>query len=272
MKVFLSIVLAIACAAVLILGNVHWKENVIKSGDSSVVAKETESTSPSSNEGSSKVAKEKEDSPEGALLSLTKNWPTDSFETLKQKLADKEPFKLVIVGSNAVGNNPNGWAHLVDEGITKAFGEEVIEVDVIKYESTTTDYVGYTMHGQLSDLKPDMVIFEPFLLNDNSIVRIEDTLVNISTVIEEVKSANPQAEFILQPPNPIFQPKMYKTQVAELERYANENGIVYFNHWESWPDPKSEEIYDYVDKKTNQPNKDGHKLWSDFILDYLIAQ
>ncbi|WP_052342637.1 SGNH/GDSL hydrolase family protein [Bacillus sp. EB01] len=270
MKVFLSIVLATACAAVLILGNVHWKENVIKNGDSSVVAKETETKSPSSND--SEDAKVEKASPDQALLTLAKNWPAKSLSGFQQALSENRPFKVVIVGSNAIGDETIGWGSLVKQGMTEAYGEGVIEVEITKYSSTTMDYVRGNLQDQLSGQNPDLVIFEPFLLSDNGYVRIEDTLVNVTSIIEDVQADNPQAEFILQPPNPIFKPKMYKTQVAELEKYATENGIVYFDHWESWPDPTSEEIHDYVDQTTKQPNEAGHKLWSNYILNYLIAK
>ncbi|WP_409271533.1 hypothetical protein V1499_18615 [Neobacillus sp. SCS-31] len=101
---------------------------------------------------------------------------------------------------------------------------------------------------------------------------MEESLRNITAIIEEVKAELPDAVFILQPANPLFKPKYYLTQVQELENYAEEKGLVYRNHWEKWPDPNSEEIKSYLNLQTSQPNAEGHKLWGEYLIKYFTGK
>lgn len=270
MKVFLTTLLAIATAAVLILGNLNWaKKTTISSNTEVSKAAETKkdqlTNGGSDNKSTSSASRE-------VLLKLASNWPKESIEVFTKSLDEKRPFKILIVGSSALGGSSStGWPALVETKVNEAYGETV-SVDVKEYALTSLDFIEQDKTQELVESKADLIIFEPFTLNDNGIVRIEDSLDNITTVIEEVNSDNPNAAFVLQPPYPLYNAQFYPLQVEALKNYAETNQISYLDHWTAWPDPATEEIKDYLLEDQSAPNEKGHGVWAEFVEGFLISK
>ena len=137
---------------------------------------------------------------------------------------------------------------------------------------TTADADRQRIAADWAKDKPDLVLLEPFLLNDNGVVMIDDTLAHIQSIIDQLKSAAPNAVVILQPPNPIYNATYYPRQVERLEAFANENGYPYLNHWPAWLDDQSEELNRYVDPQTDLPTAEGAKVWANALAKRFIAQ
>jgi hypothetical protein len=266
MKAFFTTVLAIACAVILIWGNIHWNQKSIVSGSSEPTTKDLTDKPVESKKVKQPETKELD------YISFAQNWPNEAKASFKQALEEKRPFKLLIVGSGAVGDEPTGWAYQVKKEVEGFYGKEVVSVDIKEVNETTLDFIQQNGQETIAEEKADMIIFEPFTLTDNGIVLTEDSLANIQTVIDAAKESNPNTVFVLQPPNPIYQPKLYATQVQALEDYAAENNVAYLDHWEAWPDTDSEEIYEYLQDGIGQPNEEGHKVWSKYVIDYLISK
>lgn len=265
MKALLTTILALTCAVILIWGNVHWNQKSVVSG----------SSEPTTNGPIDKPVKSTKAAPETKETDFTlnaENWPEEAKASFKQALSEKRTFKLMIVGSGAVGDEPTGWAYQVKQEVEGFYGKEVVSVNIKEVNETTLAFIQQNGQETIADEKADMIIFEPFTLTDNGIVLIEDSLANIQTVIDAAKESNPNTVFVLQPPNPIYQPKLYATQVQALEDYAAQNNIAYLDHWEAWPDTDSEEIYKYLQDGIGQPNEEGHKVWSKYVIDYLISK
>ncbi|WP_059173406.1 SGNH/GDSL hydrolase family protein [Bacillus sp. FJAT-27445] len=264
MKNFLVTLLAIACFAILIAGNVRWNSlGTEDESNNNVVA-----VKPPKNTAASKQ-------PESAVWEFEKatiNWPAESRESFRNAMEDKRPFKIVLAGSDALGKDPNGWAFLLKNELLSTFGEKNLEVTVIENNTSTRKALAADWQSELSSAAPDMVVLEPLLLNDNGEVFIEESLTNITKIIEDVKAENPDTAFILQPGNPIFKPKYYLTQVETLKSFAEEKGWDYLNHWEEWPDPNSEEIKTYIDQRTSLPTAAGHTLWGEYLIDYFTGK
>lgn len=267
MKAFFTTLLAIACAVILIWGNIHWNQKSVVSGaNEQVESKNAKSSKPV------RTIKEESKEKEIDLTVFTQNWPEEAKASFQEASDNDRPFKIAIVGSAAIGDEPDGWAYQVKEELEKALGSEVVAVTINRVNSTTVGYINEDEHIKLAEEKVDLILLEPFILSDNGNVLIEDSLDNIGTIIEAITENNSNATFILQPPNPIYKPKLYATQVEALEAYAKENNITYLNHWDAWPDTQSEDIYEYVEDDTGLPNEEGHKLWSQYVMDYLISK
>jgi hypothetical protein len=119
-------------------------------------------------------------------------------------------------------------------------------------------------------LKAGLIIFEPFLLNDNGKVVIQDSLTNITKIMKDVKAKNPTTTFVLQPSYPLYGAKFYPLQMDGLKEYAKQNKIAYLDHWTSWPGTNNTELKNYLLPDMSAPNKKGNNVWEQFILDYLI--
>ncbi len=270
MKHLLIIVLAIGCGVILFLGNAHWNERTgLSTQKTELETKEsgsnTEASKAEAPSNTSKITLEE-------FEILSKNWPDAAKKQFELSLQKEAPFKIVLAGSEALGNDTNGWAQLTKAELEKAYGTDSLEVVIQTYNGTSMDFSAENKAKELAALKPDLILLEPLTLNDNGEVRIEDSHTHISNWIETVRAENPEAVFIIQPPHPIYQASYYPVQVEELKKYTETNEVPYLDHWTAWPDPQGEEILGYLSEEGDVPNKEGHLLWSKFVNEYLISK
>jgi hypothetical protein len=252
MKYILTAFWAIVCIIVLFYGHSYWsKKTEVKAGtDTSTEVKTQVETY--------------ED--ETKYLNMAKNWPESSKLEFQKTLKDKKPFKILFVGSTALGTNEKGWAQDAAAKIVEAYGNEKIAVSLLTYDVTTKDFVNGDRQEEIIDQKANLIVFEPFLLNDNgALISIQNSLKNLSIITSDVEKANPNTTFILQPSYPIHGAKTYPIQVDGLKKYASENSIFFLDHWSSWPE--NELLTDQ-----NGPNEKGNEIWETFVLDYFISK
>lgn len=259
MKSFLTTIYAIACVIVLFIGNQYWTNKTTIHIEASNNAEENSIETDTLEESNKDI------------LSLTKNWPEQSVERFNLALEKKRPFKIVIVGSTALGGEV-GWAVQTKNRLLESYGSDFIAVEIMEFDSTSADFIADNKMGELAALKGDMILLEPFILNDNGKVIIDDSLANLTTIMETVKQTTPETVFLLQPSYPIYQAKRYPVQISELKNYAEANAIPYLDHWTVWPSYDSEEVKEYLDAEQSQPNEQGHQIWSEFISNYFISK
>lgn len=138
------------------------------------------------------------------------------------------------------------------------------------YAQTSADILAENKQLEFAAEKAQLVVIEPFLLNDNSKIKVEETLANVTKMIEDIKTGNPDTTFILQPSNPIYLPKYYSTQVEALKEYTAANNITYFDHWKAWPATDNPEIKDYLNGDQSAPNEKGYQVWARYLIEYFI--
>lgn len=188
------------------------------------------------------------------ISKYTSTWTEEEIQKLQTAIAENRSYRILLAGSSSLGE-----------------GENVISIDRKVYTETTQDFIDSGKQAEFIDGNYDLIIWEPFTLTDNGEVVIETSQKNILSVINEIKAANNNTSFILQPPNPIFQPSLYMTQVNSLERFAKRNSTTYLNHWNTWPDTDSEELNNYLTGE-NTPSELGHKVWADFLIRYFVSK
>ena len=255
MKKIVIIFMCIATISLLYLGKMQYDKKIMQAGKASVQVQTSNSA-------------------ESSLSSLTKNMSEDLQTLVKRKIESKEAIKVLIVGSDAIMNgdaNNLPWPLQVKNALGDSYGEDVFNLDVMNFENITTNHLVETNgHEQVAAEKPDILIIEPLLLNDNGFVILDDTLKNLDTIIRKVKQAKPEAHIIIQPPNPIYEPVTYLEQVKALEEYASQKNIEYFNHWEDWPETSSEDIKEVL--VGTYPNAVGQEIWANYIINYLVSK
>jgi lysophospholipase L1-like esterase len=258
MKHFLVICLTILCSAILVLGNQHWKEKI------RVTASEDSSeTYNGEKEAAATVGTE--------FFSYIKNWPDEAQLSYKQAINENKPYKILIVGSTALGSESSGWADILKDKLKECF-HNTIDVSVKSYDLTSTQIIEERKDEEIATEKADLILLEPFILKDNGKVTIEDSEENINEMIGSIKTANQGAIVLLQPANPLFQAKYYPLQIEALKKYADRNNITYLNHWDAWPDTQSEDIKRFLIGEPSTPNELGHELWADYLIDYFISE
>jgi lysophospholipase L1-like esterase len=259
MRAFFTTSIGLACLVLLILGNLHWQKKIEVTGSGS-----SQQTT-NSEEGSEVFAQV------DPVLDYTTNWSEQEKTNFQTALSESRPYHILIVGSEQLGEGESSWPALFQKEMLATYGENIISIQSTTYTETTTEFVESGKQADFITSQVDLIIWEPFILSDNAVVPIEATLENISSVINEVKESNPNTTFILQPPNPLYQPKLYKTQVEQLKAFAEAQEIPYLDHWTSWPDPMSEQIQEYLNEY-NQPNEQGHRVWADYLRGRFINQ
>ena len=263
MKKFLTILLGLACVTVLFYGHSHWKQRI---------ASASKTTAPSTSvQQSSEVTTQNDDS-DIDLLKLTRNWPSNSVDRFKKTLNEKSSFKLLFVGSPAFGSENKGAFPIVKEKLIDTFGKENIQVSIKTFNSTSTKFIKSNDQDEITTKNADLIVLEPFILMNNGEVLIEDSLKDINTIMEDIKSKNSETNFMLQPSYPLYNAKIYPTQVEELKKFAEKNQLTYMDHWSAWPDPNTKEINEYLLPDQSAPSEKGNQLWGEYITNFLISK
>lgn len=252
MRKLFTVVLGIACIIVLYFGQSYWKQQIAASAKNS-------------SEVTEEVTAEKDTKEETDLVAYTKNWPETAVNRFKQTVNEDTAFKILFVGSPAIGDT----YEIVKKKLDETFGKS-IKLDLQTSELTSAQFIEDQKHEEIAADKADMVIIEPFLLIDNGEVGIEESLANLSLFVETIKAANPEATVMIQPSYPLYNARFYPVQVGELKAYAEENQLTYLDHWSAWPDPKTEEIKEYLNEDQSAPSEKGLQVWSDYLQNYFI--
>jgi hypothetical protein len=247
MKYFLTVIWVIVCISVLAISHIHWNQKTV-----AVKAVEP-------------ITQETVESAIEPYMSLAANWPETAKGQLQLALETEKPFKILFVGSSAIE-----WEQAVTQSLTESFGSERISTAIHTYDSTSTDLITENKHVEFAAEKADLLVIEPFLLNDNSKLEIEETLANLTTIMEAVKAENPNTTCILQPSYPIYLPKYYSVQVEALKAYSEENNVTFLDHWTAWPATDNPEIKDYLTKGQDGPNENGNQVWAQFLINYFV--
>lgn len=259
MKHFILILLTIGCALILFLGNQQWKEKV-----------QVRSQVTSSHTKAEEDEAEQQDETE-QLLQYAAKWPAEAQADFQAALESGQPYKIVIAGSPALGQEPSGWSAIVKQELERVYGESV-DVSVKSYDLTSLEFFNGGKHEELAAELGDLVLLEPFILNNNGKVGNELADENYSEIIEAIKGANEKAVVILQPANPLSKARFYPLQVEALKKYTEAKGLPFLDHWKAWPETENErrELLDTGDP--SYPNEKGHKLWAEYIVDYFISE
>lgn len=280
MKTWLSIFIILLCIGSIVAGNIHWnhklatKAELVQPENESVVAKEQAEQAeqePAENE----TSKEKEESGQAAtdVAAYTKNLPKELQDKFSQAESTGNPLKLVIYGSDSTPTEKGTWPDLLSQQLQAAYGDKIVSTTVITAGNNTSLAVAQAKdYEKVTELKPDIVLFEPFTLKDNTgKIAMKDRIISIEKMIASWKASNNDVTILLQPANPVHNGVFYPKQVDELKAYAEEQKLTYINHWESWPKTEDKKMLDYLTSES-LPNENGHKLWADYLIDYFIAK
>jgi hypothetical protein len=260
MKVFFTAVWAVICLVILFYGHSYWNDRTAVKAEI-----EKKVSSPTS-----QASKQTNEQNYDELLAKAQNWPESARQQFQQKLKQKKSFKILFVGSAALGNKDQGMLKDVIQQLNDSFGSDHLSIAVHTYDVTSSDFLVKNDQLEVEAEKAQLIVFEPFLLNDNNKGNVRDSLNNLTKVIGDVKAANPDTTFILQPSYPLYAAKYYPIQVAKLKQYAAQNQITYLDHWTSWPATTDKALNDYLLPGEAGPNDKGNQVWSQYLINFLI--
>lgn len=198
-----------------------------------------------------------------------KNLPQVLQTKIKQAIETKKPLQLVIAGDEAV----TGWPDALAKSLQDTYGPGVFQMTVKSYpQKTTKDWVTEKVSDDIASSKPDILLYEPSLLVDAGILGKQQTINNISLILDEIKKVVPDVTILVQPPNPLYQAKYYPSTVQLLKNSMRSKGIIYLDHWKNWPNPNGADILNYLEKPNGWANAKGQQVWAQYLADYFAGK
>ncbi|WP_227938702.1 SGNH/GDSL hydrolase family protein [Alkalihalobacillus deserti] len=182
----------------------------------------------------------------------------------------QDTVSMTVFGSTSITNDEDpstSWPVLFESTINNVSSSS-FEVTLIDVERTTSiDVLQSDFLDQVIASQPDVLLFEPFFLNDNGQIRLEDSLDALDIMMEQLKQQLPETEIVLLPANPLNSTGFYLSQVDQLEQYALENEYIYADHWQFWPSTEDTDLNNYIENA--RPNEAGHVLWAEAMFEVL---
>jgi hypothetical protein len=273
MKNALYIFVLVLSISTVIFGHIHWKSKLASQVEAAKSELNSSNTTGNNSENTTTDKKETQSTSEGnnSVDELISNLPNALQEKMIVSKENNEALKVAIIGSGSI-NTDSGWTGQFTDGLNQAYGKEFFDIAATGFgKSISTSIHSSEKFIEIAKSQPDLVLLEPFILNDNIGVNIDDSLESIRIMERRLKEKNPNVTIFLQPPHPLFQPNHYKTQVDSVKLFAEETDMVYLDHWDNWPDVQNEVINDYVEGKSG-PNEQGHELWAEYLVDYFTGK
>ncbi|WP_026672398.1 SGNH/GDSL hydrolase family protein [Alkalihalobacterium bogoriense] len=181
---------------------------------------------------------------------------------------EEENISVTFFGSLSLGapESDKGWPMLVISEINGMLEKEKLKPTIVNVNrSSSLDVYNSNYFDTVIESNPDLLIVEPFILNDNGIVRIEDTLYVLEQFLNKVSDKLPETEVLIIPPNPVEGAVYYISQVESVAEFAQSSGYSFVDHWTAWP--IDDNLSDYLEN--NRPNQQGHSIWAEFMVNYL---
>lgn len=264
MRKFITTLLGIVSIGVILVGHSHWNKKIEAASIQAFAASSQLSNYENSLNSSSSTQEE--------LLTSASNWPSTAVVAFKKALKEKRTYKVLFVGSPAMGSETTGTFPVIKKKLIETFGKKNIQVGLKTFNSTSTKFISEHHQAEIAAEKADLIVLEPFILLNNGEVLPENTLKDIAMIMDDIRAENPDTTFILQPSYPLFQAKIYPNQVAVLKKFAEENKIAYLDHWAAWPDPNTNAFKEYLLPDGSAPSEKGYEVWSNYLNKYFTNQ
>ncbi|MEH7236453.1 SGNH/GDSL hydrolase family protein [Bacillus sp. JJ1562] len=266
MKKLLLIIITIAAIGSVIAGKIHWDQKIATSTKVEVKSEKIEKEKPKSEP---KVAEDDTRNLD-EIMGYTKNLPADVITKVETSVNSEKSLTFVIMGSASTPIDPDGWPMRLKGALEQSYGKDVMNVIIEEIpDKTSLSVIQDNLYEDVIELKPDVLLLEPFILIDNGLVAMSDRLANLQTIINDFKAANSDISLFIQPANPLLKAKFYPREVEELKRFAESNHYTYLDHWTAWPDHQTDEIAEYLEDSL--PNEEGHELWANYLIEYFTG-
>lgn len=191
----------------------------------------------------------------------------DTYENV-----DTNELNIVFFGSSALESvlddpaDADIWPDLLVQAIESK--NHPVTYNIINVEKQSTlDILNSSDIDLLVESNPDIVFFESLTLNDNGLLFIEESEDNLNLLLTQLNEELPKSKIILYPSNPLLNPVQYLSQIQSLNQFAEENSILYANHWGTFPEVTDPQIEEY--SKSGILSEKGHQELAKFMEEFL---
>jgi len=262
----LVIILSVICVSILWFSASTWQEKIRNAGGTTTQQDEVRQESIVENQTPVQKTSPVKIISIDDLQKLGASLDDKTLEVISTRAEAGEHVQMLIVGSEALTDAADRFATVISD----TYGD-LIGVDVATFDMTSDRFVAEELESGEIDWKAgyDIILYEPFTLQNNGKVVIENEHQHLLAVKELAESAVEDVSFLVTPPQPIYQAGYYLTQVQALEKFTTARGIPYIAHWQNWPDTQSADLQDYLDDESI-PTENGIEAWSDALIAYFI--
>ncbi|PEZ03459.1 EPSX protein [Bacillus sp. AFS018417] len=258
-KTWFVLLIFVLFVASVVSGKLYWNKKVAKATQQAYGAKQGTSTK----EGEKQVSFNE---------AYAKNLPDAVKEKLKKAASEKKAVNLVIVGDEA-SSATSAWPEKFKANLNAAYGQGLWNVTVQEYKGESTeDLIAKNRVKEIADLNPDVVLFEPPFITDNTKTGNGNSVANTQKFVAALQASAKDTTIMIQPPNPVYDAKNYPKSIAALKQFAEQNGYTYINHWEAWPNPTTKDILPYLQDEFGFPSAKGYELWAQYVTNYFVAK
>lgn len=268
-------IVSIGCVIILITSYLVWQariesvaNNASTRNHSTEIVKEEKSDEQEPNEEEEVEEKLNLES----LTGLIQNLDESSQQVILNRFEQQENVQMLVLGSEALKMGEPGYAEILQSNIQSSYGD-LMEIDVVPFNGSVTEF-----QEQIEDVDIDwqkgydLVLFEPFTVNNNGVVIVENAFENILLINEFIQTEVADAQLILHPSYPIYNSVYYPVEVNALKEYSLANGISYIDHWTEWPGITDEQLQTYFTEDRTTVNSEGANLWANALSSYFISK
>ncbi|WP_221567029.1 SGNH/GDSL hydrolase family protein [Alkalihalobacillus sp. TS-13] len=266
MKKLLYITTIILSIAIIVFGHFHWNSKI-----NDTIANAKANAEPITQKANTIESAEEES--EVDIKGLTENFSKDTRKLITDAIEAGETIDVAVIGSEALEMGETPWPELLQAGIDQAYSEGTFKLTSYDFGKDHSNVAIYKEKmTDIIDTKPDIVLLEPFIMNDNGDVGVKDTIEAIKILERRFSESNEDTVFMLQSSHPIFEPQVYAMQVEGIKEFAEKEKITYLDHWDHWPDVKDEKVRDYIKDDLSGPNDKGNKVWAEYLINYFTGK
>ena len=263
-NVFVIIVAFISLGA-LIFGQIHWDNKVKNPTIQTSIKTKNITLEEQEQSGQSPVVEDV------TPLDYARKLDSPIRELLVSRIANDFRIDLVIIGSKGLSSSEyTVWHEIVEKELEAVYGN-IFNVTIVELEGKrSNEVVQNNLHINDITSTPDIILLEPFTINDNGFIAMRNRFENLETMIVDFKQLNEDVIVLLQPSIPIHNAKFYPGEEDALRTYSLEKGYIYLNHWANWPDYTDEEVLNFLMDDRSNPNQQGHDAWAAYIMDFFV--
>ncbi|MFA9457404.1 SGNH/GDSL hydrolase family protein [Halalkalibacter sp. AB-rgal2] len=215
-------------------------------------------------------ALDNDDSSEDSSKQLTPTSASGMLSEWIEQYGEDGTLKIAVLGSTSItlDNTEASWPNLLASSLQGHAEDVQITMDIVDVDRLNTFEVAESDHiDAVMNLQPEVLLIEPFLLNDNGLLMKEDSIEMLERILSSLEVGLEETEIILMPGNPLYGAEYYLQQNEALEQFAAQEGYLFVDYWFAWPATDDPDLQNYIDSA--RPNEQGHQVWAEALYELL---
>lgn len=187
-------------------------------------------------------------------------------------------FGSSVTNGDGASSPEKKWHHLLNRYLVSLNGLDQVKVQSNGFPGYSTEMIVFKHYeDKIIEAKPDIVLFETFVLNDHGqSIPLQKTKDNLDFMIKKIKENLPNTKIIILSPNPKADTNPNGIG-AQYKEYVDLTAEVAHSHQLDYMDIYSSFIHTNLDlnallKDGVHPNDLGYQVWFDTVKAYFSLE